>query len=123
MTEVMQLPVYQWRVWTDSSGNERNRRQAAGSGDDLLPDEEDDEYDEEEYEDEDYDNNEGVTDSPLPPSKQKPPVHQGGIVDEHPHRHHHGEDSIAEIGAEINVSALDNLCAYIYLYISIHPSI
>jgi hypothetical protein len=103
LTEVMQLPVYQWRVWSDSTSYERNRREAAGSGDDLLPDEEDEEYDEEEYDDEDYDNNEGITESPQQP-KPKPAVHQSGIVDEHPHRHHHGEDNIAGIGAEINVS-------------------
>ena len=105
LSEVMELPVYQWRVRSESTDYARNRRDTAGSGDDLLPDEEDEDY--EEYDDDEDDYPEGITESPQEP-KQKPVIHPAGgsgIVDEHPHRHHHGEDNIAGIGAGVDVSA------------------
>ena len=111
MSEVMELPVYKWRVRNEPADTTRNRRQAAGSGDDLFPDEEDD-YDEDEYdaEDDNDDDNEGVT---VAPRTDKPSARTPGVltpvIDEHPHRHHHGEDNIAGIGSGVNVSDLLNI--------------
>ena len=112
LSEVTQLPVFQWGMRRVVSEYARSRRDTAGSGDDLLPDEDDAEYDEEEdYDDDDYDSNEGITEPPQEP-KQKAVLHNGPsiaraeIIDEHPHRHHHGEDNIAGIGAGLDVSHL-----------------
>ncbi|XP_014212540.1 dystroglycan-like [Copidosoma floridanum] len=107
LTEVAQLPIYMWSLRTEPPSFARNRRDArAGSGDGLLPDddEDDEEYDEDDY-DENYDNGdgEGITDASPQEPKHKPVVHSGStFAEEHPHRHHHGEDNVAGIGANIN---------------------
>ena len=108
LSEVMELPVYQWRVRTEPSTDyTRSRRQTAGSGDGILTDSEDDddEYDDNDYEEEEYDDgNEGITETPQEP-KQKSMVHPPEPpIDEHPHRHHHGEGNIAGIKSDIPVS-------------------
>ncbi|XP_014220213.1 dystroglycan-like isoform X2 [Trichogramma pretiosum] len=107
LAEVMELPVYQWRVRNEAADATRSRRQAgAGSGDDVLPDGDGNEYDDEnedEYDDEDADYNEGVTAAP----RTEKPITQSGVepklvIDEHPHRHHHGDENIAAIGSGVN---------------------
>ncbi|KAL7286124.1 hypothetical protein TKK_0019638 [Trichogramma kaykai] len=107
LAEVMELPVYQWRVRNEAADATRSRRQAgAGSGDDVLPDGDGNEYDDEnedEYDDEDADYNEGVTAAP----RTEKPITQSGVepklvIDEHPHRHHHGDENIAAIGSGLN---------------------
>ncbi|XP_058799725.1 dystroglycan 1-like isoform X2 [Phymastichus coffea] len=110
LSEVLQLPVYKWLVRSDSTDYARNRRDTApGSGDGMLRPDDDDDDDDQEYDedDEDYDenyddNNEGITDSPQETKPRKPVIRpvdgaSPGGLDEHPHRHHHGEDSIAGI--------------------------
>lgn len=83
LAEVLQLPVISWYVKTDSNPVLRNRRET-GSGDwgnaddDYGYDEYEENYDDEEDEETD-DNNEQVQPTFMP---------------EHPHRHHHGEETI-----------------------------
>ncbi|XP_070162704.1 dystroglycan 1 isoform X2 [Polyergus mexicanus] len=92
LAEVLQLPVISWRVRTDSSSSLRNRREA-GSGDYGDTDGYDDNYDDN-YEDneEDYDGEEGEDDNE---DSRVPPTYMPNIkVPEHPHRHHHGEETI-----------------------------
>ncbi|CAB0031996.1 unnamed protein product, partial [Trichogramma brassicae] len=114
LTEVMELPVYQWRVKNEAADATRSRRQAsAGSGDDVLPDGDGNEYDDEnedEYDDEDADYNEGVTAAP----RTEKPITQSGVepklvIDEHPHRHHHGDENIAAIGSGVNTNIENEL--------------
>ncbi|XP_014478579.1 PREDICTED: dystroglycan [Dinoponera quadriceps] len=96
LAEVLQLPVILWRVKTDSSSFLRNRREA-GSGDYDNPDDYDgydDDYDGD-YEDggdEREDDNEDPQVQPtyVPDFSDA----RGNTVPGHPHRHHHGEETI-----------------------------
>ncbi|XP_035724746.1 dystroglycan-like isoform X4 [Vespa mandarinia] len=96
LAEVLQLPVLLWRVKTDSTFLSRSRRDA-GSGDFDVDDYEGYDYDDDEYgEDEDGgDDNEAITEPPLQPSFV-PNVNSRGNTEwlEHPHRHHHGEETL-----------------------------
>ncbi|XP_047368364.1 dystroglycan 1-like isoform X4 [Vespa velutina] len=96
LAEVLQLPVLSWRVKTDSSFLSRSRREA-GSGDFDADDYEGYDYDDDEYgEDEDGgDDNEAITEPPLQPSFV-PNVNSRENTEwlEHPHRHHHGEETL-----------------------------
>lgn len=93
LAEVMQLPVLLWRVKTESSSLLRSRREV-GSGDYSNPEdyggygEEYDEYEDEENEEDGEDSQVQPT---FMPDTNSP---RGNIASEHPHRHHHGEDSI-----------------------------
>ncbi|XP_012219868.1 dystroglycan 1 isoform X2 [Linepithema humile] len=78
LAEVLQLPVLLWRVRTDSSLFLRNRREA-GSGD--YGNSDDYGYDDDYDGDYDEDDEDGETDNEDTPT-------------EHPHRHHHGEETI-----------------------------
>lgn len=92
LAEVLQLPVILWHVRTDSSPSLRNRREA-GSGDYGDADGYDDNYDDN-YEDneDDYDGEEGEDDNE---DSRVPPTYMPDVkVPEHPHRHHHGEETI-----------------------------
>ncbi|XP_029165409.1 dystroglycan isoform X2 [Nylanderia fulva] len=83
LAEVLQLPVISWRVRIDSSPSLRNRREV-GSGD------YDDDYDEE-YEDKYYEENYDEEDE----DSQVQPTYMPDVkIPEHPHRHHHGEETI-----------------------------
>lgn len=78
-----------WRVRTDSSLSLRNRREV-GSGNYGDADGYDENYDDYEDNEEDYDGEEGeddIEDSRVPPTYMP-------NVPEHPHRHHHGEETI-----------------------------
>ncbi|XP_035724748.1 dystroglycan-like isoform X6 [Vespa mandarinia] len=101
LAEVLQLPVLLWRVKTDSTFLSRSRRDA-GSGDFDVDDYEGYDYDDDEYgEDEDGgDDNEAITEPPLQPSFV-PNVNSRGNTEwlEHPHRHHHGEETL-DLGNE-----------------------
>ncbi|XP_046836948.1 dystroglycan 1-like isoform X4 [Vespa crabro] len=101
LAEVLQLPVLLWRVKTDSTFLSRSRREA-GSGDFDADDYEGYDYDDDEYgEDEDGgDDNEAITEPPLQPSFV-PNVNSRGNTEwlEHPHRHHHGEETL-DLGNE-----------------------
>ncbi|XP_072747306.1 uncharacterized protein [Anoplolepis gracilipes] len=92
LAEVLQLPVISWRVRTDSSPSLRNRREA-GSGDYGDADGYDDNYDDN-YEDneDDYDGEEGEDDNED--SRVPPTYVPDAKIPEHPHRHHHGEETI-----------------------------
>ncbi|XP_043683650.1 dystroglycan-like isoform X4 [Vespula pensylvanica] len=96
LAEVLQLPVLLWRVKTDSTSLSRNRREV-GSGDFDADEYEGYDYDDDEYgEDEDGgDDNEAITEPPLQPS-YVPNVNSRGNTEwlEHPHRHHHGEETL-----------------------------
>ncbi|XP_025266247.1 dystroglycan isoform X2 [Camponotus floridanus] len=92
LAEVLQLPVILWHVRTDSSSSLRNRREA-GSGDYGDADGYDDNYDDN-YEDneDDYDGEEGEDDNE---DSRVPPTYMPDVkIPEHPHRHHHGEETI-----------------------------
>lgn len=85
LAEVLQLPVISWRVRTDFNSVLRNRREA-GSGDygdsedyGGYDDDYDGDYDEEDEEDDNEDS-------------QVPPTFMPDL--KHPHRHHHGEETI-----------------------------
>lgn len=98
LAEVLQLPVFLWRVETDTSDLLRNRREA-GSGDYGNTNDNDEDYDETYDYDESYDDgddNEGVT--VLPPKSIVPSASEPRGAEEseseHPHRHHHGEETI-----------------------------
>lgn len=85
LAEVLQLPVISWRVRTDFSSVLRNRREAGsgdyGDSDDYggYDDDYDGDYDEEDEEDDNEDS-------------QVPPTFMPDL--KHPHRHHHGEETI-----------------------------
>ncbi|XP_077278186.1 uncharacterized protein LOC143906183 isoform X2 [Temnothorax americanus] len=92
LAEVLQLPVISWRVRTDLNSFLRNRREAGsgdyGDSDDYGGyDDYDGDYDEE---DEEEDNE----DSRVPPTFM-PDL-------KHPHRHHHGEETIDWKGEDID---------------------
>lgn len=90
LAEVLQLPVISWRVRTDSSLSLRNRREV-GSGNYGDADGYDDDNYEDEYETgEDYDGEEGEDDNE---DSRVPPTYMPNVP-EHPHRHHHGEETI-----------------------------
>ncbi|XP_032681141.1 dystroglycan isoform X2 [Odontomachus brunneus] len=106
LAEVLQLPVILWRVKTDSSSFLRNRREA-GSGDyDNADDYEgyDDDYDG------DYDGEDGGEEgeNDNEDSQVQPTIMpdfsgaRGNTVPEHPHRHHHGEETIDWNGEEVD---------------------
>lgn len=78
LAEVLQLPVLLWRVRADSSLFSRNRREA-GSGD--YGNSDDYGYDDDYDGDYDEDDEDGETDNE-------------DALTEHPHRHHHGEETI-----------------------------
>ncbi|XP_014612825.1 PREDICTED: dystroglycan-like isoform X2 [Polistes canadensis] len=105
LAEVLQLPVLLWRVKTDSTSLSRNRREV-GSGDFETDDYEGYDYDDDEYgEDEDGgDDNEAITESPLQPTLFVPNANSRGNTEllEHPHRHHHGEETL-DLGNEEEV--------------------
>ncbi|KAG7203038.1 hypothetical protein KM043_010163 [Ampulex compressa] len=96
LAEVLQLPVLSWHVRTDSSPLSRNRREV-GSGD--YGDVEDygqygEDYDDEDYEDgeeDDADNEDPQVQPTYVPDTNSP---RGNTFPEHPHRHHHGEETI-----------------------------
>ncbi|XP_018402407.1 PREDICTED: dystroglycan-like isoform X2 [Cyphomyrmex costatus] len=94
LAEVLQLPVLSWRVRTDLNSFLRNRRETGsgdyGDSDDYggYDDDYDGDYDEENEED-DNDDNLGVSPTYVPDSK-------------HPHRHHHGEETIGWKGEDID---------------------
>ena len=105
ITEVLQLPVLLWRVKTDASGLLRNRREIAGSGDYAGSNDNEDDYDD----DDDYDYNNTYDDgergdgdindpiTEIPPRPRVPNASASKGVEEepeHPHRHHHGEETI-----------------------------
>nr|XP_031833373.1 dystroglycan-like isoform X3 [Nomia melanderi] len=103
LAEVMQLPVLLWRVKTESSSLLRNRREA-GSGDYSNPEDYggyDDNYDDGEYEEEDAEDGD---DSQVLPTFVPEPNLPRGNSPEHPHRHHHGEESVAR-----NVEGTDDI--------------
>lgn len=91
LAEVLQLPVISWRVRTDSSPSLRNRREA-GSGDYGGADGYDDYDDNYEDNEEEYDGEEGEDDNED--SRVSPTYIPNMKVPEHPHRHHHGEETI-----------------------------
>jgi len=84
LAEVLQLPVLLWRVRADSSFFLRNRREA-GSGDYDNSDDYgyDDDYDGD-YDEDDEDGEIDNEDAQIQPTS----------MPEHPHRHHHGEETI-----------------------------
>ncbi|XP_012153966.2 uncharacterized protein LOC100881230 isoform X1 [Megachile rotundata] len=96
LAEVMQLPVLLWRVKTESSYLLRNRRETGSGNYEGNPDDYsnyDDDYDD------DYDDGEGNDedgeDSPVQPTiVPETSVPRGSLGPEHPHRHHHGEETI-----------------------------
>lgn len=95
LAEVMQLPVLLWRVKTESSSLLRSRREA-GSGDYGNPEDYggyDENYDDDgEYEEEDgEDGDDSQVQPTFVPESNAP---RGNIIPEHPHRHHHGEESL-----------------------------
>ncbi|XP_026675143.1 dystroglycan isoform X2 [Ceratina calcarata] len=93
LAEVMQLPVLLWRVKTESSLLLRSRREA-GSGD-SNPDDYDG-YDAD-YDDYDEEDDEDGDDLQVPPTimpDMSTNGARGSSGQEHPHRHHHGEESI-----------------------------
>lgn len=96
LAEVLQLPVILWRVKTDSSSFLRNRREA-GSGDyDNADDYEgyDDDYDGD-YEDGGEEREDDNEDPQVQPTIMPDfSGARGNTVPEHPHRHHHGEETI-----------------------------
>ncbi|XP_015124762.1 dystroglycan isoform X2 [Diachasma alloeum] len=112
LSKVVQLPVLLWRVKTDTSDLLRNRRET-GSGDyGNNDDENDDDYDENyDYDGEDSFNdpdnerdntddndndNEAITE--IPPRAHVPSASEPkGFLPsetEHPHRHHHGQETV-----------------------------
>ncbi|KAK2582896.1 hypothetical protein KPH14_008970 [Odynerus spinipes] len=98
LAEVLQLPVLSWRVKTESTSLSRSRREV-GSGNfdaDEYGYDYDEEYDEEDEEDEEgADENEAITEQPLPPSFVPHSKAKGNVEwSEHPHRHHHGEETL-----------------------------
>ncbi|XP_011136161.1 dystroglycan isoform X2 [Harpegnathos saltator] len=104
LAEVLQLPVILWRVKTDSSSFLRNRREV-GSGDDNSDDYDgyDDDYDGD-YEDGGEDREDDNEDPQVQPTYVPPDFSgaRGNTVSEHPHRHHHGEETIDWNGEEID---------------------
>ncbi|KZC06723.1 PREDICTED: dystroglycan-like [Dufourea novaeangliae] len=100
LAEVMQLPVLLWRVKTESSSLLRNRREA-GSGDYNSPD---DYGGYEDYEGEyDEDGGEDGDDSQVQPTfVPDTNAPRGNLGPEHPHRHHHGEESVDRNTEEID---------------------
>ncbi|XP_033227907.1 dystroglycan isoform X2 [Belonocnema kinseyi] len=102
LAEVLQLPVLLWRVKTDAPATDRNRRDT-GSGD-FANNEDYDGYDDEDNEDydDDYDeddNKDIVTEASVPAELPHVSSSTGARVNadneaEHPHRHHHGEETI-----------------------------
>jgi len=86
LAEVLQLPVISWRVRTDSSSFLRNRREA-GSGD--YGDSDDYGYDDDYDDDGDYDEEDEEDDNE---DSRVPPTFMPDL--KHPHRHHHGEETI-----------------------------
>lgn len=95
LAEVLQIPVILWRLMVDSSSYLRNRRDI-GSGDYDNNPEDYDNYDDiyDDYgEEDDDDEAESLTESSVPriSSEKKG---KDDSSPEHPHRHHHGEESI-----------------------------
>lgn len=99
LAEVLQLPVMLWHVKTDSSSFLRSRREV-GSGDydnsddyDNYDDYEDGDYEDggEEREDDNDDNEDPQVQPTIIPDFTGA---RGNTVPEHPHRHHHGEETI-----------------------------
>lgn len=102
LSEVTQLRIYYWRVRNEPTDYARNRREIAGSGDKPGIDDDEDDYPDENEEDDEYDDDYDTEASTKPTP-----------VDEHPHRHHHGEENIGGIGAGgdaniFDVSSLDS---------------
>ena len=103
LAEVLQLPVLLWRVKTDAPALERNRRDT-GSGDFTNGDDYDGYEDNEDYEDDydegdDEDSKDIVTEASVPAELPHVSSSTGVKVSsdtesEHPHRHHHGEETI-----------------------------
>ncbi|XP_017790857.1 PREDICTED: dystroglycan-like isoform X2 [Habropoda laboriosa] len=95
LAEVMQLPVLLWRVTTESSLLVRNRREV-GSGDYGNPDDYGgyDEYDDEYEDGEEYgeDGDDSTAQPTIIPETNSARGNAG--VEQHPHRHHHGEGQI-----------------------------
>lgn len=95
LAEVLELPVISWRVRTDSSSFLRNRREA-GSGDYSETDDYgyDEDYDGD-YDEDDEERGDDNEDSQVQPTYM-PNLFAGreNRVSEHPHRHHHGEETI-----------------------------
>ncbi|XP_033227908.1 dystroglycan isoform X3 [Belonocnema kinseyi] len=125
LAEVLQLPVLLWRVKTDAPATDRNRRDT-GSGD-FANNEDYDGYDDEDNEDydDDYDeddNKDIVTEASVPAELPHVSSSTGARVNadneaEHPHRHHHGEETIdlkqiEDIDEHDIVPILDHGAAY-----------
>lgn len=96
LAEVLQLPVILWYAKTDSSSFLRNRREA-GSGDYGDSDDYggyDEDYDDD-YDEGDEEGGDDNEDSQVQPTYM-PDLSNAreNIVPEHPHRHHHGEETI-----------------------------
>ncbi|XP_053985711.1 dystroglycan 1-like isoform X2 [Hylaeus volcanicus] len=95
LAEVMQHPVLLWRVKTDSNSLLRNRREV-GSGefdntDDYDGYDDDYEYENGGEEDDEGDGEDSQVQPTIVPETNSPREH---FSPEHPHRHHHGEESI-----------------------------
>lgn len=125
LSEFLQLPVIRWEKKADTSKEiifERNRRDA-GSGDSLngqeyggYDDENyDDDYDDDDDDNDDEDINKGsVTENNI--NAQLPQVSSSTKLNtatesEHPHRHHHGEETI---DLKVNYFTF-NFCMYFIL--------
>ncbi|XP_012275537.1 dystroglycan isoform X2 [Orussus abietinus] len=100
LTEVLQLPVFVWCVRTHANTLARNRREIGsgdfGNADDIEYDGDygDGDYDDDDEEDDDVDE-ETFTESPLEHVPKAPGGRENTETKpEHPHRHHHGEQTI-----------------------------
>ena len=96
LDEVLQLPVLLWRVKTDSPAISRNRRDT-GSGDFTNGDDYDGYGDDNEDYDDDYeegDDEDGSKDSVTEATVPAELPRVAETESEHPHRHHHGEETI-----------------------------
>ncbi|XP_043258132.1 dystroglycan-like isoform X2 [Colletes gigas] len=91
LAEVMQHPVLLWRVKTDMSPLSRNRRDV-GSGN-FEYDEYDEDYNDE-YDDDEKDSEDDEDSQVQPTFVPETNSPRESLGSEHPHRHHHGEESI-----------------------------
>lgn len=105
LAEVLQLPVLLWRVKTESTFLSRSRRDV-GSGnfdnDDYNYNDYED-YDEDDEGEEDGIENEAITETPWPPSYVPHSKAKANTEwSEHPHRHHHGEETLTWNNEEVD---------------------
>ncbi|XP_076637441.1 uncharacterized protein LOC143349794 isoform X2 [Colletes latitarsis] len=91
LAEVMQHPVLLWRVKTDMSPLSRNRRDV-GSGN-FEYEEYDEDYNDE-YDDDEKDSEDDEDSQVQPTFMPETNSPRESLGSEHPHRHHHGEESI-----------------------------